>query len=45
MRTMRNKVIHDYFEVDVGIVWNTVKHDLPRLAGSIEQMLRSLKRR
>src|SRR5690606_13024847 len=29
MRTMRNKVIHDYFEVDVGVVWSTVRNDLP----------------
>ena len=28
MRRMRNKLIHNYFEVDVNIVWNTVKTDL-----------------
>lgn len=35
MRTMRNKVIHDYFEVDVGVVWSTVKNDLPTLKAQI----------
>lgn len=39
MRTMRNKVIHDYFEVDVGVVWSTVKHDLPRLQQQVAQLL------
>lgn len=31
MRGMRNKMIHDYFDVDVNVVWNTVRDDLPRL--------------
>ena len=28
---MRNAVAHGYFKVDLDIVWNTVKKDLPRL--------------
>ena len=39
MRTMRNKVIHDYFEVDVGVVWSTVKNDLPRLREQLGRLL------
>lgn len=39
MRTMRNKVIHDYFEVDVGVVWNTVKSNLPALEAQIRSLL------
>ena len=31
MRAMRNKVIHDYFDVEPGVVWSTVKNDLPSL--------------
>lgn len=31
MRGMRNKMIHDYFDVQVDVVWNTIKEDLPRL--------------
>ena len=38
MRTMRNKVIHDYFSVDPVIVWNTVKADLPRLREQIKAL-------
>ena len=28
---MRDKLIHDYFGVDLGAVWGTVTNDLPRL--------------
>ncbi len=28
---MRNKLIHGYFEVNLDILWNTVKKDLPEL--------------
>jgi uncharacterized protein with HEPN domain len=33
---MRNKMIHDYFDVNVKVVWNTIKEDLPRLKQQIE---------
>lgn len=39
MRAMRNAVIHEYFFVDLDIVWNTVKHDLPLLKQQIEALL------
>jgi uncharacterized protein with HEPN domain len=39
MRGMRNKMIHDYFDVDVHVVWGTVKNDLPRLKQQIEDLL------
>ena len=38
MRAMRNRIIHDYFEVDYGIVWQTVKNDLPVLAAQIKAL-------
>ena len=28
---MRNRVIHDYFEVDLEVVWQTIQRDLPLL--------------
>ncbi len=40
---MRDKVIHEYFGVDVAVVWRTVKEDLPRLCESITQALAELK--
>jgi uncharacterized protein with HEPN domain len=43
MRTMRNKLIHDYFDVDLDVdldvVWSTVQRDLPILAGQIRALL------
>lgn len=37
---MRNAVAHGYFEVDLEIVWNTVKGDLPAFARQIESALK-----
>ncbi len=38
---MRDKLIHDYFGVDLDAVWDTVKRDIPalkhRLSGIIEK--------
>ena len=31
MRNMRNRIAHDYFELDIDIVWDTVQRDLPEL--------------
>jgi uncharacterized protein with HEPN domain len=31
MRAMRNRLVHDYFEVDPRLVWDTVQYDLPAL--------------
>ena len=31
MRAMRNVVVHEYFFVDLKVVWTTIKDDLPRL--------------
>jgi len=44
MRGMRNKMIHNYFDVSLGIVWNTVKEDLPKLKQQIDELLTELKR-
>ena len=37
---MRNKLIHDYFGVDVGEVWLTALHDLPLLKSRIKTILK-----
>ena len=36
---MRNKVIHNYFDVDINVVWSIVRRDLPALKKQIEQIL------
>ena len=39
MRAMRNLVIHEYFFVDVNIVWTTVKNHLPGLKDQVDELL------
>ncbi len=36
---MRNKLIHDYLGVDLEIVWQTAKEDLPELNKQIQAIL------
>lgn len=38
--TMRNRIAHGYFKVDLEIVWNTVKRDLPDLIETIATLSR-----
>jgi uncharacterized protein with HEPN domain len=37
---MRDKLIHEYFGVNLAIVWRTVEHDLPSVARHINGLLR-----
>jgi uncharacterized protein with HEPN domain len=39
---MRNALAHGYFKIDHGIVWRTIKGDLPALATSLQTALASL---
>jgi uncharacterized protein with HEPN domain len=39
---MRDKLIHDYFGVDIERVWLTVTDDLPELASKITALLSRL---
>ncbi len=36
---MRNRLIHAYFDVDLEVVWRTVKDDLPPLVTTLENIL------
>jgi len=38
MSGMRDKLIHDYFGVDVDVVWKTVNDDIPYLKSLIENI-------
>lgn len=40
---MRNKLIHEYFGVDIKIVWKTIKKDIPDLKNKILEILKELK--
>ena len=42
VRAMRHVLVHEYFGIDVGIVWETVGHDLPVLRRELEELLKAL---
>jgi uncharacterized protein with HEPN domain len=37
---IRNKIAHEYFGVDLKIVWKTIKEDLPRLKFTAEKIIK-----
>jgi uncharacterized protein with HEPN domain len=39
---MRNKLIHEYFGIDLNSVWKTTKDDLPVLKKQIAGILESM---
>lgn len=39
---IRHKMIHDYFEVSVDVVWDTAQNGLPVLKTQIEKILKEL---
>jgi uncharacterized protein with HEPN domain len=43
MRGIRNKVVHDYFDVAWDVVWDTVKQDFPPLLEQVQSLLNSMK--
>ncbi len=42
MRGIRNKVVHDYFDIAWDVVWDTVEQDLPPLLEQVRALLKSL---
>ncbi|MEM1290555.1 MAG: DUF86 domain-containing protein [Cyanobacteria bacterium P01_H01_bin.162] len=40
IRGMRNVAIHEYFQLDLEIVWTTLQLDLPHLKAVLEEILR-----
>ena len=41
MNGMRNPLAHGYFELDIGIVWETVQRALPTLAAQLPAIRRA----
>lgn len=39
---MRDKLIHEYFGVDLELVWETIKKELPKLKDQILKILQEL---
>lgn len=44
MYGMRNRIVHDYFEVDLEVVWRTVQSDLPTLRNQIAALAGEINR-
>lgn len=40
MRAMRNIVAHQYFGVNLNIIWNTAQNNLPPIVAKLEEILR-----
>jgi uncharacterized protein with HEPN domain len=38
---MRNRLVHAYFEIDLDIVWEVVKNDLPSLVSELDDIIQS----
>ena len=36
---MRNKLVHDYFEIELSVVWETATRDVPDLLAKIQKVL------
>ena len=43
MAGMRNRLVHEYFGIDLEILWYVVKHDAPSLEPQIRQILQETK--
>lgn len=39
---MRDKLTHEYFGVDLDVVWDTIKKDIPKLKKQIAELLKKL---
>jgi uncharacterized protein with HEPN domain len=39
MRAMRNRLVHVYFSIDAGLLWDTVQNDLPALETTLKPLL------
>lgn len=39
---IRNKIIHEYFDLNIDVIWNTILIDIPKLKGQINKILKSL---
>ena len=42
MYGMRNRIVHDYFEVDLDVIWQTLHRDLPVLRQQTQALLDTL---
>lgn len=43
IRGMRNKLVHQYFGINMEVVWQTIQEDLPMITGELENILKNEK--
>ena len=43
MAGMRDRLMHEYFGVDMDVLWETVQKDIPQLRVSIAEILKDIK--
>lgn len=41
-RKMRNRLAHGYFDINLDVAWETVKHALPELEDQLRQVQQAL---
>ncbi len=39
---MRNKVVHEYFQVDLDVVWDTATNDIPAFKLQVQEIVKTL---
>lgn len=42
-RGMRNKLVHQYFGINMEVVWQTIQEDLPMIIRAVDDILRQEK--
>lgn len=43
IRGLRNRIIHDYFGIDLAIVWSIIEYDLTGLIVQLEELIKKSK--
>lgn len=43
IKDFRNLLAHEYFGVDLEIVWNTIQYELPMLMRAVQEMVNGIK--
>ena len=38
IRGFRNRIVHDYFGIDYGIVWDIIQNNLPELINQLQEL-------
>lgn len=39
MRGMRNRIAHNYFDIDLNVVWDTARNDVPDLVSKLDSII------